>query len=262
MRTSIPLYDALAATYDDHFSAPHRRAYDDLCWEHVERLLPSASGLIVDAGCGVGRWASRLVSMGHRVIGIEQAPEMIKRARARGLGPRFVVLEGSMEEVEPCQGEADLVLAMGSLQYTLEPGAALARFASWLRPGGRAVVLVDSLLALVLELWAAGRDDEAELRLRSRRGVWKQEGLSADLHLLDAGRLRCLLLEAGLAEVEVAGVLVGATAHGREGLRRRLESNYDGQLALERIGMAESLLADSGKQLLGTGRRPLLGDDS
>ena len=150
----------------------------------------------------------------------------------------------------------DAVLAMGSLQYTEDPVRQVARVAGWLRPGGVLAVLVDSLQALVLELLAAGRRDEALARLATRRGVWTLDGVDADLHLLDAATLRTAYADAGLDVERVAGLLVGATAHGRDDLRRRLESDYAGTLDAERRLAAEPVLADTGKQLLIVGRRP------
>ena len=128
--------------------------------------------------------------------------------------------------------------------------------ARWLRPGGVLAVLVDSLQALVLELVAAGRVDEALARAATRRGVWTLDGVEADLHLLDAATLRHMFLEAGLDVEGVAGLLVGASAHGRDGLRRRLEEDYAGTLDEERRLARVPGLADAGKQLLIVGRRP------
>src|SRR5207237_837238 len=77
---STELFDALAPGYDEHFRVAHRRAYDDLAWEIVERLLPEQPGTLIDAGCGIGRWVPRILALGHRVIGIEQSTEMARRA--------------------------------------------------------------------------------------------------------------------------------------------------------------------------------------
>jgi ubiquinone/menaquinone biosynthesis C-methylase UbiE len=159
MRSSISLFNTLAAGYDAHFEALHRRAYDDLAWEFVQPLLPAVPGCVIDAGCGVGRWAERLVALGHHIVGIEQAPAMADVARARLPTDRFELIEGSMEAVELPEGQADLVLALGSLQYTVDPEHMIERFARWTRVGGSVVVLVDSLVALVLELVAAGKTD-------------------------------------------------------------------------------------------------------
>lgn len=257
MRPSAPLYDALAADYDAHFAAPHRRAYDELAWEICAAAVGPAPARVVDAGCGVGRWAARLVAAGHLVTGIEPAPAMAAAARARLAGTTFTLIESGLEETVLPAGSADVVLAMGSLQYATDPAAAIARCASWVRPGGAVCVLVDSRQALVLELLAAGRTDEALERLASRRGAWRVGAHTADLHLLDAADLGAAVRAAGLVVERLAGLLVGVSAHGRAGLLARLDRDYAAQLAIERRLAAEPTLADLGKQLLVVARAPL-----
>jgi len=255
MRPSAPLFDALAAEYDEHFAVAHRAAYDDLAWERLAALLPECPGLVLDAGCGVGRWAERLVGRGHRVIGIEPAPAMARAARERDLGERFELVEGGMEDVE-LEAQADVTMAMGSLQYTRDPEAAVARLAGWTRPGGHVLVLVDSLVALTLELLRAGKREEALERLRTHQGVWRLDGQSAELHLLHRERLEAAFTAAGLREVRSSGLLVGASVDGREQLAQALETDTEARLASERELMEFPLLADLGKQLLVKGQAP------
>ena len=258
MRSSVPLYDRLAPVYDDHFAAPHRRAYDDLSWEVVVEHLPAPGARpVVDAGCGVGRWAGRLVGLGHPVIGVEQAPAMAAAARARGLGAGFTVLEGSMDAADVPAGAAAAVLAMGSLQYTPDPVATLRRLAGWAAPGAPVVVLVDSLVALTVELVRAGRPGEAADRVRTRSGVWAEAGLEADLHLFDARTLAGSMESAGLVGVEVRGLLVGWTMFGRDGFLERLAAEPAAVMDQERGWSTEPSLADLGKQLLAVGHRPV-----
>jgi SAM-dependent methyltransferase len=259
LATSVPLYDALAPTYDEHFAVPHRRAYDDLAWELVQPLLPNASARIVDVGCGIGRWARRLINLGHAVVGIEQAPAMAAVARKLRASGRFELLEVPMEEAVLPVRQADLVLAMGSLQYSIDPEQMLQRLSRWARPGGWVVLLVDSLIALVLELLAAGKEDEAMLRLETRRAAWIQGDLQADYHLLDRERLERAFQDAGLDEIRIRGLLVGWSALGRERMLRRLTDSRDSQMAMERRLAASPLLADLGKQLYGSGRVPVNG---
>jgi SAM-dependent methyltransferase len=254
MRPSKALYSALAPAYREHFEVPHRRAYDELAWELVRCLLPER-GPVIDAGCGVGRWVARLLGLGYEVIGIEQAPGMIEQARRAGYGPGFTLIERSMETAALPEASAGMVLALGSLQYTSDPAATLRRLAGWVRPGGSVVVLVDSLVALVIELLRDGRAEEAVERLRTRLGYWTVAGHGAEMHLLDATWLRQAFEGAGLRDVEVAGLLSTAAPLGRERLNERLAQDWDGHLELERELMAHPMLADIGKQLLATGRK-------
>lgn len=256
--SSQALFDALAPDYDSHFEVPHRRAYDDLAWERVARLLPPAPALIVDVGCGTGRWAPRLAGLGHSVLGIEPAPAMAAAARLRAaeLGSRFRVTEESIESAELSEGCAGAVLAMGSLQYAENPATSLKTMSAWLRPGGVAVVLVDSLVALVIELLARGEFDEAMERLTTRRGVWRSGEQEAGLRLFDGRGLTTVFHGAGFVDVTAAGLLVTASTWGREELADRLIRNREAVLVRERELAGHPELADLGKQLMVTGRRP------
>jgi len=253
LRSSRSLYDAIAPEYEQHFTVRHRRAYDDLAWERVTALLPPPPGRIVDAGCGVGRWARRFLSLGYEVTGVEQSPGMI--TALGDPGPAFTLVAASMTDAD-LPPEAAMVVAMGSLQYTPDPEATIARLAGWLRPGGVLAILADSLAGLVLELLRDGRTDEALDRLTTRRGVYRQHGHAADLHLLDRARTEAAFAAAGLTELRSHGLLVSAATLGREVLSRRLTADRDAQMAVERRLADDPLLADTGKQLLVTGRRP------
>ena len=258
MRSSAPLYDLLAPTYEEHFEVSHRKAYDQLAWEICRAALPEPPAVTVDVGCGIGRWAERLLNAGYSVTGIEPAPEMAAHA-SRRLADRpqaqVTLLRSRVEDVELRPGSTDVILAMGSLQYTHDPTEQVIRLTGWLRPGGILAVLVDSLQGLVIELIAAGKEDEALTRLTTRRGVWQVDGAEADLHLLDSTALRRAYAQAGLDVIRVAGLLVGATAYGRDGLMRRLGEDFQGALGAERRLAAQPELADLGKQLLIVGRR-------
>ena len=61
---------------------------------------------------------------------------------------------------------------------------------------------------------------------------------------------------AGLQHVEVAGLLIGATVLGRDALAVALTADPGAQLARERALSAHPVLADAGKQLFASGRRP------
>jgi SAM-dependent methyltransferase len=258
MQSSQRLYTALAPRYREHFESPHRRAYDAMAWDQVRHFLPDR-GPIVDVGCGVGRWVEPLLALGYEVIGIEPAPGMIAELRRADHGHAFRLIGEPMESVQLPEGSAGMVLALGSLQYSADPEAMVRRFASWVRPGGPVMVLVDSLVALVIELLRDEKYEEAMQRLRTRIGVWVVEDQSAEMHLMDRERLRRAFQAAGLVDVQVTGLLATAASLGPARLADRLERDWDAHLALERELRAHPELADIGKQLLAAGRRAAAG---
>lgn len=256
-RSPSPLYDALAGGYDASYAVPgHRKAYDVLAWERVLALLPPAPATVIDAGCGTGRWVEKFLDLGHRVVGIEQASGMREVIAARNLGEAFTLVPESMETARIAPAGADLVVAMGSTQFTSDPAATIRRFAEWVRPGGHVCVYVDSRLALVLELLRLGRREEALLRLRTGRGIWTVDGVAADVHLYDHAELRRDFLAAGLEAVSGHGLLVSASTIGSAGCTKAMQEDEAGFLAMERVLSDDPLMIDAGKHLFMSGRRP------
>ena len=257
MKNSVELYNRLAANYDQHFAEPHRAAYDRLAWDEVLQHLPGEGATVVDAGCGIGRWAEQLIAEGHYVIGIERAPAMISAARERLPSSAFELREGDMEQVSLPASCADAVLAMGALQYTQDPAATITRFAQWLKPGGTLFLLYDSRLALVIELLRAGRTEEAVQRAQTGRGYWRMQDVSADLHLFSYRDVETYCRLANLVDMSSMGLLVGASAYGVPRLREKLKKNFREQIELERALMYVPELVAAGKQILTRARKPL-----
>lgn len=257
MTATISLYDAFAADYDASFEARSlRRVYDTLAWEQAARLLPAAPSVVIDVGCGTGRSVARCLAAGHRVTGIEPAPAMREVLAGKFEGGAFTLLEAGVEDAVLEPGSADVVLAMGSVQYAADPAAALRRMASWLRPGGAMFVYVDGLVALTLELLRLGRADEALKRLADGWGVFSYEGHAAKLHLYDRAGLVALLAGAGLEGVETRGLLVSVSALGRAACEAAMAEDEAAFMALERTLAGSAAMTDAGKHLMAWGRRP------
>ena len=252
------LYSDWAPGYDASYAvASHRRAYDLLAAERIDALLPPRA-TIVDVGCGTGRAARRWLAAGHRVTGIERAPGMRAVLLGSAMGGRFTLLDGGMESVDLPGGEADLVAALGSVQYAADPRAAIARFAAWVRPGGHVCVYVDSLLALHAELMRAGREADADRMLLTRRGRLSSGtgGGGAEIELFTAATLRDAFADAGLVDIDVRGLVIGAAYWGRDGVAARMRADEGAYLARERTLAEEAALADAGLHLFCAGRRP------
>ncbi len=105
-------------------------------WEFGETLrhLP-AEGLVVDVGCGDGRFLQRLPA-GRERLGLEFNPAAVARATAAGLPVR----QGGLELLPP--GSAAAVCLFQVLEHVTDPRGLLAGAAATLRPGGLLAVAV------------------------------------------------------------------------------------------------------------------------
>ncbi|MGI4745034.1 MAG: class I SAM-dependent methyltransferase [Janthinobacterium lividum] len=252
------LYSSIATDYDDSYERPtHRRVYDLLAWEHAQSISLPTNACIVDVGCGTGRWISRWLERGHRVIGIELAPGMIAALRARSFDGDFTLIEGRMEDAVIAADSVDLVLALGSVQYAADPEAMIRRFATWLRPGGALCLYVDGLKSLVLELIREGRQEEALDRLENRAGMFREGDHEAPLVLYDRHTLEAHFATAGLVDTRCHGLAVAASALGRTGSTEAMEQDEEAAMDVERALSADPAMADAGLHILAIGFRPL-----
>jgi SAM-dependent methyltransferase len=98
-------------------------------------LLALARGDVLEVGCGDGRLLARVAAVGRagRIVGVDVAPGMARRAAARG----FAVAVAPAERLPLPSGSVDAVLSgYYALRYA-DLELALAEAARVLRPGGR-----------------------------------------------------------------------------------------------------------------------------
>lgn len=105
-------------------------------------LLPVVDGeAAIDLGCGNG-WATRelrgrLGSRG-RAVGVDLAPEMLRKARALSAGREGLdFVEADFEALPFLDGQFALAFSMEALYYAADLDRALAEILRVLRPGGR-----------------------------------------------------------------------------------------------------------------------------
>lgn len=126
-------YAAWAASYD----APGNRlvaAEEPAVRELLARLAP---GVAVDAGCGTGRHAAHLASLGHAVIGVDASPEMLLLARERVPAADFRT--GDLRALPVEDDVADLVVCALALSH-LPDLDAVGELTRVLKPGGTLVL--------------------------------------------------------------------------------------------------------------------------
>lgn len=98
------------------------------------------NGLVVDLGCGGGRWAQALGVAGYDVLGVDLSPAMIRMAKKRAPGARFQTGSLLSTKLPAC----DAVTSIGEcVNYQFDPAHSRAslsrlfrRVHAALRPGG------------------------------------------------------------------------------------------------------------------------------
>ena len=152
------LEGASVPTHDCTHKFVHR-----LMLEHLPR-----DGVIVDAGCGSGKWPLYLGGLGYRVVGIDVCHEAL--ALARAAGPALDLALGDLLKVPLRTRSVDAVLSLGVVEHDERgPEELLAETHRILKPGGVLILSVpyDNLLRrLVVNRL------HARLTQRRRRAGW------------------------------------------------------------------------------------------
>lgn len=89
---------------------------------------------ILDCGCGLGEWTLMFRAQGHRTVGIDIAPNTVRRLRER-YGDSFKLCD--FRRIEWPEDSFDLIINWGGIEH-FEEGPVSAIKEAWrvLRPGG------------------------------------------------------------------------------------------------------------------------------
>jgi SAM-dependent methyltransferase len=104
-------------------------------------LVPAPGALTLDVGCGEGRVARDLAALGHRVVALDPAPTLSRKAAEAG-GGLLAVLRADGASLPLPDGAADLVVAFMSLHDMDDMHGAVRESGRVLRPGGRLCLAV------------------------------------------------------------------------------------------------------------------------
>ncbi|HEX7536864.1 MAG TPA: methyltransferase domain-containing protein [Dermatophilaceae bacterium] len=109
----------------------------------LERWLPATASDVADLACGTGSLTALAAGLGHRVVAVDLAANMVERARAKTaeFAGQVTVRVGDVTDPPFGPGSVDVVLARHILWTLPDPQAALARWRSMLRPGGRFLLI-------------------------------------------------------------------------------------------------------------------------
>src|SRR5439155_11745660 len=128
--TARELFAQLGPTYDRY--ARLLSFGQDPRWRRFMVSRVPAGSRVLDVATGTGSVALELQARGCTVVGLDQSPEMLAVARARGLEVR----EGRAESLPFRDGEFDALTFTYLLRYVEDPVATLRELARVVRSGG------------------------------------------------------------------------------------------------------------------------------
>jgi SAM-dependent methyltransferase len=105
-------------------------------------IAPSdlAGRLVLDAGCGGGRYARLAGRHGARVVGVDLSAAVEKAAALCAELPSVLILQADLLDLPVAEEAFDLVYSIGVLHHTPDPRRAFAQIARRVKPGGRLAV--------------------------------------------------------------------------------------------------------------------------
>ncbi|MFJ9847141.1 class I SAM-dependent methyltransferase [Kitasatospora sp. NPDC101155] len=173
-RAIADYWDAASSGFDDEPDHGLRAAPTREAWaRRVRGWLPAGPADVLDAGCGTGSLAELVAAGGHRVTGVDLAPRMVARARAKlaaaGLPGQFLVGDAGAPPIQ--EGSFDVLLCRHLIWTLPEPERALRAWVRLLRPGGR--------LVLVEGRWREAGEQTAPYVVGAERLPWGG-GVGAD----------------------------------------------------------------------------------
>jgi SAM-dependent methyltransferase len=133
----LPDYGNQARTYDNTRAAspsvlgPLRNALGD-------PTHPTPGPRLLDVGGGTGNYAAALRDEGWEPVVCDRSPDMLARARAKGLE----TVEADAEDLPFADASFDAVMCVSMLHHVPDRSRALREQRRVLRPGGRLAVMV------------------------------------------------------------------------------------------------------------------------
>ncbi|MEV8635953.1 methyltransferase domain-containing protein [Streptosporangium sp. NPDC051023] len=176
---------------------PYWTFYRAVAAEQLSRWLPEGPSNILDLSGGKGRWAAQAARAGHRVL---EVVDFRRAVEGQALHDASKVRQVRADDLRflPDQSMDAVLAEERAMSIELMAESAMGDVARVLRPGGRALVCVDSLvlgMAILAEqnYWAHLRQTDEVMLV-----PWPDGSIT---RCFSSGQLRELLTDAGL-EVE------------------------------------------------------------
>jgi SAM-dependent methyltransferase len=105
-----------------------------------ETQIPAADfkdKLVLDAGCGMGRYSVVALSLGAEVVALDLSESLRRLAAVAPKYPKLHVVQGDLLRPPLKAGVFDMAYSQGVLHHTSDTRAAFSEVAALVKPGGR-----------------------------------------------------------------------------------------------------------------------------
>src|SRR5918998_1082869 len=96
--------------------------------------------LVLDGGCGGGRYARLAGRHGAKVVGVDLSASVEKAAELCADLPDVAIVQADLLDLPLAEGAFDLAFSIGVLHHSPDPRRSFARVAARVKPGGRLAV--------------------------------------------------------------------------------------------------------------------------
>jgi SAM-dependent methyltransferase len=270
----VSRFDREWASFYDIGTAEQSKIFE-LYFDLVPRVVLGAGSVVLDAGCGAGRWSVQVAARGSRVVALD-AGRSVELAHRNGRPWGIQCVQGDVTDLPFASATFDLVYSLGVLHHVDATEKAAAELVSALRPGGYCLIYLYYALDNRGPVFrGVYRIVDLVRRVLSRSPqavVGPISGVIAASVYLPLARASWALRSLGLRRVAVALPLSSYADRSFRTMRNdsldrfgtRLEKRFtrtDVVQLMERAGLEEVRVADSAPFWHAVGRRPIRADD-
>jgi SAM-dependent methyltransferase len=139
-----PDFDSYAASFGRQWNRYDvaRPEEDEATFQVKTGVMPAdlKGQLVLDAGCGGGRYSRLIGSHGAMLIGADLSSAVTKAAQLCSTLPNVSIIQADLLDVPLADSAFDLVYSIGVLHHTPDPRRAFGEIARKVKPGGRLAV--------------------------------------------------------------------------------------------------------------------------